>query len=177
MSEGMPPPVRTAEDSEDRNPLERQLESLSATSKRSVNRLRDIIAAANEHPEYFGGDAELTEAFNARIQERIGELQGGPELVEKKEEFWKKWKIGSMVTAAGGALVGVGSAVYTAKYGFDATYMKEIFGMHLNVPMAAGFLSAAIGEGSAGIAKIMEVINNRKKYDLQDNLKRAGLNQ
>lgn len=176
MSEVIPPPVRKVESNEEQNPLARQLESLNATSTRSVERLRDIVTAADEHPEYFGEDPELTGQFNARIQEKLQELRGGPELVEKKEEFWKKWKVGSMATAAGGVLVGIGSAVYTAEYGFDASYVKEMFGMPINVPVAAGFLSAAIAEGSAGIAKLMEIINNSKKYALRDNLRKAGIN-
>ena len=149
----------------------KQMESLRATGSRSAEKLRTIKLEANRHPEYFGGNEELTQQFWARVQEKADELKTAPELLQKKEEFWKKWKTGSVVTASVGILGGMAGAAWAQQYGFDHTYMKEVLEQSVNVPAVAGFLTAAAGLGSAGIAKVMEMIRSQKGDDLERSLR------
>jgi hypothetical protein len=165
-------PEIPAVESERAQQIGKQMESLSATGSRSAEKLRRIEMEADRHPEYFGGNPELSNQFWTRVQEKATELRTGPELMRKKEEFWDKWKKGSMITAGVGVLAGVAGAAWSAKYGFDHTYMKEVLGQSLNVPMVAGFTTAAIAEGSAGIGKLIEMLRGQKRSDLQDNLRR-----
>lgn len=108
-----------AESNERVGEISKQIESLSATGGRSAERLRRLADEANRNPEYFGGNQELSQSFWSRVQEKGKDLYQGPELMRKKEEFWDKWKKGSMITAAGGVMAGMAGAAWTAKYGFD----------------------------------------------------------
>ncbi|NNM83623.1 hypothetical protein HKL94_00150 [Candidatus Parcubacteria bacterium] len=177
---GMPSAKASSEvspvDSERAQELAEQLESLKVTGGKSAERLRNIFDEVNGNTELFGGSSERSKRFMSRIIEKANELRSGPELMRKKEEFWDKWKKGSLLTASAGAIALAGGAAWTAKYGFDHTYLTEILGQSWNLPMIAGFAGGAIAEGSMGIAKLMEMWRGKKSLNLQRTLENSGVN-
>lgn len=162
-------------DSERVRELGGQLESLKATGGKSAERLRNIFNEVYDNPELFGGSSERSNEFTSRVVEKANELKSGPELMRKKEEFWKKWKIGSIITATVGMSAGAIGAAWTSKYGFDHTYLTEILGQSWNLPMVAGFAAAAVAEGSMGIAKLMEKFREKQGDRLKENLRRNNI--
>lgn len=168
---GMPPQESAPADSERTQALGKQLESLKATGDKSAERLRNIFNEVNNNPGLFEGNSERSKEFMDRIVEKAKELKSGPELIQEKQKFWEKWKLGSIL-AGGASIVGiVGGAAWSAKYGFDHTMMVDVLGHSLNGPMIAEVIGGSLSIGSAGIAKLMEVLRRDKSYKLGRDLK------
>lgn len=150
--------------------LGEELQNLSSTGGKSAERLRAIENTFNRRPDLFEGDSERAQKFKETVAEKTAELKSGPRMMDEKKKFWEKWKVGSMVAAGAGTMVGVGSAAFAAKYGFDHTYLADVLGQSTNVAAVAGFASAALGIGSAGVGKLMETIRGDKAAALRRNL-------
>lgn len=151
--------------------LRNRLDSIKATSESAARRFSDLEWDATHNPSYFGENETLSNQFWARVQEKASELRQGPELIRKKEEFWRKWKDASLVTATAGVVTGMAGAAWTAKYGFDHTYMVDVLGSAWNGPALAGFAAAVLAEASMGASKFMQTIREKKREWLERNLK------
>lgn len=163
-------PDRSAEATEN-NPYVEKIRLLKATSEHSVERLLNIVGTLKGHPEL----SEPGSAIRRAIDSKIAELRDAPALVDRKREFWKKWKNISASVAVGSAAIGIGAGVYAVENSLNVPYFSQMFGSDVDVPMVVGLLGSALAGGSAGIAKFLELLAGNKSATLQQRIAEYGL--